>query len=337
MKKLLAFCLLLAVCWNAAASGLTMRISVENTDSHVQTIAVRDFARRLEQRSEGRLDVRLFTSASLFRDSDAVGAMARGDLEMAVPGTWHIEPLVPEVGVFLLPMFYGMPADVIYRVVEQSPAGDHIIGLIEDDLFVVIPGRWIDLGYTHLFSTKKQIADYQDMAGMRIRVAGGYANEARISSMGGEPTVIAWPDLPERLNQGVVEGVLTSYETVRSARLWNNGISFAFEDKQYFAQYIPMISRSFWNKLDEDLRTLVMDTWEEGVDAARRAAALAQVQARQNLLANEVRISVPGRTEVFQMREHLISRQDEIAETLGIPSRFVGQVKLLTDFFREHE
>jgi len=131
MKK---FILVLMICLFVGSLSFAerpvMRISVENTDAHVQTIAVRRFAELVAQRLGDRLDVRFYSSASLFRDSEIVKALARGRVEMGVPGTWQIDPFIPEVGVFQLPSFYGTRPELVYQffAVEagrdpQAPGG----------------------------------------------------------------------------------------------------------------------------------------------------------------------------------------------------------------------
>lgn len=323
MILVLLWCVLCSMCLYAVP---VMRISVENTETHVHTIAVQTFAQRLQARTEGRLDVRFYHSASLVRDSEVVRALAMNSIEMAVPGNWQIDSLVPEVSLFLLPAFYGATAEQIYQVLD-SQVGKDIVRLIEEDLMVVVPGRWIDLGYAHLFSTDRQITGYADVQGMRIRVAGGYGNEARIAAMGGIPTTIAWPDLPVRLNQQVVGGVLTSFETIRSASLWDYGIQYAFEDNQYFPQYIPMISQRFWNSLTPDLQQIIRETWEEGVEEARLNAAAAQQSAREELLHNGVIITRPQEHELESMREYLRTKQYVIADDLGVPREMVEEAE----------
>jgi TRAP-type C4-dicarboxylate transport system substrate-binding protein len=332
MKRLLFVIFCLAV--SAAVSGANlplMRISVENTADHTQTEAVRAFARTLQERTEGKLDIEFYHSGSYVRDSEAVRAMLMGELEMAVPGTWHISMLVPEVSLFLLPVFYGRDADSVYRLLE-SPIGSTLTRIVENDLFVIIPGSWMDLGHVHLFSTDAPIQRYEDLIGMPIRVAGGYGNEARIAAMGGKPAIIPWADLPARLDQGVVTGVLTSYETVRSAALWEHGIAYAFEDSQYFAQYIPMIAEHFWNSLSRELQQIITDAWEEETEKARASAAQAQSEARAILMEKGVLITVPAAAETARMREKLMESQPAIADSLGIPKNLVESV---SDFFGE--
>ncbi len=332
MKKFFSiFMVCLFVSTLTYAERPVMRISVENTDAHVQTIAVRRFAELVDQRLGDRIDVQFYSSASLFRDSEIVKALARGRVEMGVPGTWQIDPFVPEAGVFLLPSFYGTRPEVVYQFLAGE-AGRDLQTLIEQELFVVIPGSWMDLGFIQLFSTEKPIRTYQDMVGMRIRAAGGYVNEARIARMGGIPVIIPWPDLPSRLEQKQVSGLLTSYETIRSAALWEKGIRYAFEDRQYFAQYIPMISDHFWNNLSIDMQSVLTECWETAAGEQRAAAAEAQKNARKELIRQGVLITVPEPEEVLKMRQKLLEQQDAIAQTLGIPQ---GLVNALEEFMRD--
>ncbi len=83
-----------------SATGLPiMRISVENTAAHVQTLAVSRFALALQEKLQGMIDVRFYPNAQLFRDKDVVQALGQGKIEMAVPGTWHLAAHEPNVGV----------------------------------------------------------------------------------------------------------------------------------------------------------------------------------------------------------------------------------------------
>jgi len=323
MKKFIVLFLFhIAVLTTVSAAQPLMRISVENTDAHVQTQAVRAFAEDISRRLEGIVEVEFYSSASLFRDSDVVRAMAQAKLEMAVPGTWQLGSLVPETGIFLLPSFYGSSAELVYQYLA-SPAGKQIISLIEQDLLVHVPGSWMDLGYTHLFSTQRQIRSYLDIAGMPVRVAGGTGNESRISAMGGRPITIAWPDVPRSLQQGLVTGLLTSYESVRSAALWEFGVLYAFEDNQYFAQYVPMISRPFWDSLTAEAQRIITDSWEEAAAAQRIAAEQAQRSAKEAALANGILISIPRQEVSASMRDVLKGRELRIAEQMRISSEYV--------------
>ena len=237
---------------------------------------------------------------------------------MAVPGTWQIDKRIPEVGIFLLPEFYGLGPRLNYGVMD-SPLGEVINRRIEHGLGVRVIGDWIDLGSAQLFSCGDSYESYEDILGRRIRVAGGMGNQMRIAELGGEPMVIAFPDLPFFLDQGKADGVLTTYESVRSASLWDYGINSAFEDNQYFGQYVPMIAEEFWNRLPGDIQRTIAETWQEGVWRAREEARVAQVRAKQIFINAGGTVFVPDEDYLRGERKRLMGRSQDIAESIGIP------------------
>ncbi|MBN2616878.1 MAG: TRAP transporter substrate-binding protein DctP [Spirochaetales bacterium] len=308
-----------------------MRISVENPESHVQAHVVRVFVEKLQKRLLGKLSIELYTGAQLFRDQNIVTALATGRVEMAVPGTWQIDKHVPEVGIFTLPEFYGRKSQDIYFL-NSSALGQLINSRIEEGIGVKVIGDWIDLGHVLIFSTSNAIRTYNDFDSRKIRVAGGMINQWRIKSLGAEPVVIAFPDLPEKLSQGGIDGVLTSYETIRSAELWNNGIKNAFEDNQYFAQYIPMISIDFWNRLSPDVQLIIVETWKEGVIDARIEAAISQKESKNLFIKNGGKVYLPTEIELKNIRQQLINNSNSIRIHVGIPTDVLDSVN---DFFKE--
>ena len=326
-RALLLSGVVLATCVHASPPNtMVFRISTENTANHVQTRVVQRFADALAKRSQGRLSVEFKHSAQLFRDQDVVRALSEGKVDMAVPGTWQLDRYDPYVSVLMLPMFFGLDAADHHRV-RDGQVGQLISRHLEDALQVVVPGRWIDLGHANVYATQQVVTGYSNMAGLRIRIAGGEAIAAQMVAVGAVPVVVAWPDLPNTLQRGRLDGLITTHETIASAKLWEQGIAHATEVKVYFAQYIPLISRSFWNQLPEDLRSMVRESWETGVNAARLEAAQAQSGARRTLDAHGVKLVQPSKEAMQAWRDRGLASQAETARKLGVPEALVLQAQ----------
>jgi C4-dicarboxylate-binding protein DctP len=302
------------------------RISTENTPSHFQTRVVQRFADTLASRTQGRLQVEFRHSAQLFRDQDVVRAINEGKVEMAVPGNWQLDRFDPYVSVLSLPMLMGRSV-AEHRRFRDGTVGQQISAHLAQSLHVVVPGRWIDLGYANLFTTRKGINRYQDMAGLRIRIAGGAAIAAQVSEVGALPTLVSWPDLPSVLQQGRLDGLLTTYETVASARLWDMGVQRATANRAYFAQYIPIISRSYWDSLPQDLRLAISSSWESVVDDARAQAESTQLQARHTLEAHGVKVIELSPTALHAWREQVTKNQATLAKSLGVPALLLNEAE----------
>jgi C4-dicarboxylate-binding protein DctP len=116
-----------------------------------------------------------------------------------------------------------------------------------------------------------------------------------------------------------VDAVLTSYETVASARLWEHGIKAVYEDRQYFAQYVPICSGLFWDRLPQEDRSIILETWDGIVDQARRDALVAQAVARAQMVSNNVAITLAGSRQMAETRKALMEHEMQIVLSLGIP------------------
>jgi len=307
------------------AGAIVFRISTENAANHVQTRVVQRFADTLARKSQGRLQVEFKHSAQLFRDQDVIRALNEGKVDMAVPGTWQLDRYDPYVSVLMLPMFFGRDAADHHRV-RDGKVGQLISSHLEESLQVVVPGRWIDLGHANLYSTGQAVTGPKAMAGLRIRIAGGEAIAAQMA-VGAVPVVVAWPDLPATLQRGRLDGLITTHETLASAKLWEQGVANASEIKVYFAQYIPLISRRYWSQLPEDLRNIIRESWESGVNEARLEAAKAQSEAQRTLLAHGVKVLQPTREAMQAWRDRGMAGQGEIAKKLGVPEALVKQAQ----------
>ena len=308
-----------------AAAAETMRISIETNPSHMRNISTEAFIKRVNERLGGRVQPELFPSAQLFRDRDIPRALRQGGVEMGQPGWWNLDGNAPDAALPSLPMFYGLEPSLVHRILD-GPAGEAINKRIEDRLRVKVLGRWWDLGPQHLFSATKPINDYADLDGMRIRHPGGSANAERIRILGANPVLVPWPDVPLALSQHTVDGLITTFESANTAKLWDAGVKHCFEDNQSFNQYIPLVNQVFWNKLSAADQKALGQAWEDGVDAERSAAAKAQADARKVLLDKNITIVTPTAEAIVKARKRLMDSQDSIVKDIGIDQQLVTKV-----------
>lgn len=294
-----------------------LRISLETNPNHVRNRNTERFVAELRQRSGGRIEAEIFPSAQLYRDRDSPRAVRQGSVEMAIPGTWNLDGITPDAAITSLPMFYGVEPELVHKVVDGK-LGAELARRMEERLRVKVLGRWFDLGFTHLYGAKRSIASYGDIGGLKIRHPGGTANAERLRLLGANPVLIPWPDVPLAMNQGVMDGLITTHESSFTAKLWDAGMTSCFEDRQYFSQYVPMVSLVFWRKLSPELQTAMTEAWAAVVDTERREAAEAQAKARGVLMENGVKITEPSAAALEQARKKLVAAQDAIVAEMKI-------------------
>ena len=304
---------------STATDALLLRISVENVPEHFQARMVRRFSELVARGSNGSLIVEFYDSAKLYRDSDVVTALARGDVEMAVPGIWQFDRSVPATAALMLPSTFGRNGKTM-RALVDGPFGRAVDSRISAALSCVVIGNWLDLGGVAVFSRTKPIRTADDFVGLKVRVAGGRGNEERMRELGALPVSISSPDLPSFLDRGLVDAVLSTWETIASAGLDAHGLKYAFADDEYYPFYIPIVNAAFWNRLTEAQRRLITDTWAELLPEARATAVGAQVSARTTLEKRGLVVEVPAAKTIDAMRSSLLAQEGPMASRLGVPS-----------------
>lgn len=299
-----------------------LEISLETAPNHVRNISTVEYADALMKRSGGKLEVKIYHGAAKFKDTDLPKALNQGAIDMGMPITSHLGKFVPNFDAPDLPIFYGRSRHEVYKVWDGE-AGKKIVAEIEKKLGVKVIGPWMDLGPAQTYSISKEIKTAADMKGLKIRVPGGAGNNARYDALDASPVKIAWPDVPQALQRNTIDGLFTTYESVRSAKLWDSGVKFAYDNNQSFIQYVPCVSGKAWKAYPKDIQDLIVTVWKEKIGAIRDNAEARQKSAREDAIKNGIKATVPSKEDIDASRKRLMAKQDEIVKELKIDPDFV--------------
>jgi TRAP-type transport system periplasmic protein len=309
----------------ARAESIRLRVSLDTSPSHGRTVSIADFLKKLEAASQGEITTQLFDSGQLFPDRDVIKALVLNQIEMAAPGTWLVAAYVPEADMGQLPLFYGQPADATHRAIDGVP-GDMVNDQITRKLRVKIPGRWIDLGFTNWYSTRRPLTGLADLKGLKIRNSGGFAQPWRAKFFGAVPNMTAWPDVPLALSQGTFDALQSTNESCASAKLWDAGLRFGLVDHQTMGDYVPMIGEAFWGGLSPALKSLVTDLWAANIGLYRANLAAAQDRAEKELKARGVKLAYVSAEDLADQRKQMLEDQERVARQMKISVEMLTRI-----------
>jgi len=308
-----------------ADEPIKLRCSLDTAPTHGRNLSIADFLKQLETASGGRITTELFQSGQLFPDLEVGKALLQGQIEMAAPGSWTLTGIIPNAEFFQLPALYGRPIEVIHKVMDGG-AGALVASDVEQRLRARVIGPWLDLGGQNWYSANKPLNSFDDLKGMKIRNPGGAGLAWRTRFMGGIPNTTAWPNVPLALSQGTFDGLVSSNESLASAKLWEAGIKYAIEDHQFFAEYIPMVSLTFWNRLSPELQKLTTDLWARNISTYRSNMAQRQIAARQTLEEHGVKFFDPSPQQIADLRKRMMAEQDQLARDIKVSPDLVKMV-----------
>ena len=309
-----------------AAEPIKIRCSLDTAPSHPRNQALIDFLGKLEKASNGEIKTELFQSGQLFADLNVSKALLQGQIEMASPGTWVVTGLVPDADMVGLPYFYGVPIEVTHKATAGKP-GAYVNQQLESKLKAHVIGPWLDLGYNNWYSTKTPLNGFDSLKGLKIRSSGGVTNSWRIKFAGGIANTTAWPNVPLALSQGTFDALISSDESLNSAKLWEAGIKYSLCDNQFLALYMPMIGNACWEKLPPKHQKLVTDLWAENIAAYNKGSAVSQAKARGILEQNGVKFHDATARELATTRTAMIDAVDPLIKDAKLSPEIVKLVK----------
>jgi TRAP-type C4-dicarboxylate transport system substrate-binding protein len=307
-------------------AALKLRVSLDTAPSHIRNVSIVDYLKKVEAASGGKLTSEVFHSGQLYPDLNVGKALLQGQIDMAAPGGWTQTGIVSDCDFCQLPVFYGRPIETTEHASDGKP-GASVVRQIETKLRVKVIGPWLDLGFQNWYTTKKPLNTSDDIKGMKVRSPGGAGISWRINFFGGIPNTTAWPNVPLALSQGTFDGFVSTNESCASAKLWEAGVRYSYQDHQYVGQYMPMISDAFWSKLTPDLQKHVVDLWAANIHTYRENAAASQARARKLMEDNGVTFSDPSQDILNAARKAM---QADVA-TLAKDAKLSAEIVRLSE------
>lgn len=301
----------------AAAQPYQMRASVDTNMTTSRTAHLAEYLAEVEKRSNGRIKPVLYHSAQLYPDRDVGKALIQGSVEMALPGSWTISGIVPDLDFPGLPSFFGISTENARKVVDGE-VGRIINAQLEQKLRSHVVGRWHELEPLHTYATAKEIRSFEDMKGLRVRHPGSAMQALQIGQKGASPVVIPWPDVALALSQGTVDALVSTHNTVVSGKLWDSGVKYVFEDFNSRMFQVLLVNQTFWNGLPPDLKTLMTATWEEMLPVFLERIRTNEAQWQATLVKNGMTVHAPSADEVAKLRARLLPTEAAAVKELKV-------------------
>lgn len=217
------------------------------------------FKQKAEEYTDGRLQVTIYPNSQLGPITQEVSMVLSG----TVDATYILGGILESVD----------PAEAIWNIpflVKVAPGqGEHMRRMMYDDTLQEILSRRLEekglkrlghiptlTGFMLVGNNVRPIETVDDMKGLRIRHPGGLMGELYIRSLGAAPMTVAGAEVPVALQQGVVDGLVTTPVHYHDARWHTKYMSLPF----YASYGLPFAaSMSWWQGLPEDIQAIIID------------------------------------------------------------------------------
>jgi C4-dicarboxylate-binding protein DctP len=208
------------------------------------------FKELAEKYTKGRVKVEVYPNSSLYKDKEELEALQLGSVQLLAPSIAKFSPLgVKEFDVFDLPFLLSDEARA--RQMMASPMMAELNKKLENK--GVLPLAYWDNG-AHNYTANKALIAPDDFRGLKMRIQGGKVQDAVARELGAIPQIIAFGELYQALQTGVVDGEDNVPSNILTQRFYEVQKHLTISHHARLT-YAFVTNKTFWNSLPDDVRT----------------------------------------------------------------------------------
>lgn len=184
-----------------AQAQTSFRFASEAPRADTQFQAATKMAEVLKAKTNGALDLKIFTDSQLGTFQAAIAGVRGGTIDMAVSGSGNFTGLEPLIGVFDIPYLFKDSAHA-YKVLDGQ-VGQQILAKLEP-LGLKGLAFW-DNGWRQMTNSKHPITKPEDVKGLKMRTTGSPAHIEAFKELGANPVPMPIAELYTALEMKTVD------------------------------------------------------------------------------------------------------------------------------------
>ena len=250
MKRLmtLALALALALC-AATASAVTLKLSEVHAEGYPTTLADQEFARLVEERTDGRIRIDVYSGGALYgEETGAIEALQLGDLAFSRVSASPVSSYVPAMNAIQMPYLYKN-ADHMWAVLDGE-IGQKMLSEVQASGSGLVGLCWYDAG-ARSYYTNKPVTCVADMKGLKIRMQNNRMMVAMTNVLGGVGVTGIGPnEVYSAITQGTIDGAENNWPTYQNMGDYEAAPYYVL-DKHTMVPEILLASEAVLAELDE--------------------------------------------------------------------------------------
>ena len=271
------------------------------------------FAKKAAELTGGKVKVEVYANSTLYKDKEEMEALQLGAVQMLAPSLAKFGPLgVKEFEVFDLPFIFNGYDDL--HKVTTGAVGKQLLAKLEPKGIRGL-AFW-DNGFKS-FSANSPIKTPADLKGKKMRIQSSKVLEEQMRSVGAMPQVMAFSEVYQALQTGVVDGTENPISNLYTQKMHEVQKHLTLTDHGYLG-YAVIVNKKFWDGLPADIRKQLDDAMEQ---STRYANQIAKVENDSSLDAvkksGKTTVYVPTKEERLAFKKVMVPVHQKMESRVG--------------------
>ena len=260
------------------------------------------FKQLVEERSKGKIKVEVYPNSQLYKDKEELEALQLGAVQILAPSLAKFGPLgVKEFEVFDLPFIFK--DDAAFRAVTTGKTGADLFAKLETKGIKGL-AYW-DNGF-HIMSANKPLHTVADFKGLKMRIQSSKVLDAQMRALGAIPQVMAFSELYQALESGVVDGTEGVPSNFFTQKIYEVQKHISLSNHGHLA-YALIINKKFYDGLPADMRAVLDSATKDATIYANSIAVTENATALEKIIASKKStVYTPTPAEINEWKKALM-------------------------------
>ena len=292
----------------AGAEPIKLRVTLQLPITNHLGVNLTQFKAEVEEKSSKAISIEIFDNSRLYRDDQAVDAVASGAIEMGSVGISQFVKKMPALNVFGQPFLFNFEA-----LVRAATDPDGEIRRLLDKAVLDGTGArvlWFQSNGSSVFVSKSR--DARTPAGIRDQKVRVWADNVAkfIRYCGGVPLVISASKQYQAVKDGTVDMLMTGIPSVESRELWKE-LDTVTRTEHAALEFLVVINERVWRSIGDGHKAII-------TAAARKV----ERELRQEMADVEAKAYAFAREKGMKVHDLL---PDEVAEWRACSARIIDE------------
>lgn len=292
----------------------TIKVGIGLSADHPQGQAVTRFAEIVNQKSGGKIKVRLFAGGALGNDVTMISALQGGTQEMTIPDTSTLVGIsgLKDFGLINLPFLFqnGQEADALL----DGPFGQKLMAKLPEKGLIGF-GFW-ENGFRQVTNSRRPITKAEDFAGLKLRVIQNPLFIDTFRELGANAVPMPFTEVYTALETKTIDGQENPLATILASKFYEVQKHTVMSNHIY-SVWAFLMSKRFWDKLTPDEQALITDAANEAKDFERKTIRDFEKTALDELKAKGMEVTTLSNEEMAKLRDKTKAVRDKFTEEFG--------------------
>ena len=293
----------------ARAKGTVLTAADVHVNGYPTVEAVRWMGKMLARETEGRLDVRVYHSGQLGRETDTVNLARFGVLDITRVNMAALNNAFPSTRILSLPYVFDSTEHM--RRSLDGKVGREILGHFEARGLVGL--AFYDSGARCFYNVRHPVVEPADLHGLKLRVPPSDIFIALVRALGANPTPLSYGEVYSSLQTHLIDGAENNWRSFHSSRQFEVATHWAQSEHSYSPEALLMSRRRF-DEFSAADQALIQAAATQSVPYMRELWDRAEAESRAAVVAAGVQVTEVDRAAFHRAAEPVLAAYLKDAE-----------------------